>query len=136
MVTAMEQVLTHDDALAARQTLMEAMQATHYQRIAAHEYIEVPDHRTRAWVASKILEWTIGKPRQSVEISHRDADGDERRAPLTQQDLVRLLAADPGLVGKILDEVADRAKRVTEPTTPAGDAAPRSESAQPPRLSG
>lgn len=102
---------TEAKAKARLEQLLDA-EATVRVRDAAGEqitYERVPDNPIRLAAAVKILEWQLGKPRQSVEVTKGPSD----RRRLTPADLAKMIRESPGVIDEFISgmkpaEVTDR----------------------------
>jgi len=107
---AMQELLTHEDAEAARATLLESLQAVRWMRSGPREWSQVPDYAVRSTTAVRVLEWVIGRPVERHLISESSDSGAER--PLTVPDLVALVRGNPSLASRILEDIVINAQPV------------------------
>ncbi len=92
----------------AGQAIDNALKATKWVRVGKDEWREVPDGQVQGSIGVKVLEWAIGRPRETVEVQHSAApDGS---AQLSPADMHRIATTRPDLMRAIVDDMVANLK--------------------------
>lgn len=99
-----------DHALAKLRTLMDATVIVRSPERDEHgrcKYVEVPNVGIQLAAATKYLEFTTGKPRQSIEMTDSTSKGSQ---PAGLRDLATILNRNPDVLARVVGALKDGAK--------------------------